>query len=186
MGRMWRIAVERAGLSDVAERALVGRGLVDADLARLRAADTLVLAGMADAVRERHRGDEVRMLSEATARRERCVVLDAGTFGAPGAQGATGEELLRAIALARLGAPGVQTIAVRFDLLGLELAQVALAFGADAWCGDFGARGVLPLFDVSERRAEIHGLLERIGRRAVWTDARAPGAESGASAEEHA
>jgi 2-iminoacetate synthase ThiH len=175
MGRMARLALERAGLADVAERALSGVGLGEADLARLRGADTLVLAGLADAVRERHRGDVVQMLHEDAARRDRQVVaLD---LGAPGAEGATGEELLRAVALARLGASGAQAVAVRFDVLGLELAQVALAFGADAWWGDFGARRVLPLFDASERRAEVQGLLERIGRRAVWHDARELGAE---------
>ena len=183
---MWRLAVERAGLADVAERALAGRGLGADDLARLRTADTLVLAGMADAVRERHRGDDVRMLPEGAARREPGVILLEA--GAAGEQGATGEELLREVALARLAASGAQSIAVRFDALGLELAQVALAFGADAWWGDFGARRVLPLFHANERRAEIQGLLERVGRRAVWDDARADHgvADAATLIEEHA
>lgn len=178
MGRMWRLAVERAGLSDVAERALAGAGLGDADLARLRAADTLVLAGLADAVRERHHGDAVRMWPPDAARRDRAVVwLDPGT---PGESGPTGEELLREVAFARLRAPGASSLAVRFDALGLELAQVAITFGADAWWGDFGARRVLPLVETAERRAEIQGLLERAGRRVVWSDAR----DAAASAEE--
>jgi 2-iminoacetate synthase ThiH len=179
MGRLWRLAVERAGLADVAERALAGRGLDAAGLARLRAADTLVLAGMADAVRERHRGDEVRMFPEEVARRDRSLVALEPSGGPGGAVGmeATGEEWLREVALARLGAAGSLSIGVRFDLLGIELAQVALVFGADAWWGDFGARRVLPLFGASERRGEIRGLFERIGRRPVWIDAPATARE---------
>ena len=170
MGRIWQRAVSEAGLAGVAERALAGRGLDEADLARLREADTLVLAALADAVREKHRGDEVRMLREDLARRERALVrLD---LAQGGVIGPTGEELLREVALARLRAPASESVAVRFDALGLELAQAALVFGADAWWGDFGGRKTLPLFDASERRAQIQGLVERAGRRVVWVDAR--------------
>ena len=175
MRRTAKRAVERAGLGELAERALAGHGLADADLARVRAADTLVLGVLADAVRERHRGDEVRMWSEESARRERALVrLE---LASAGAQGPTGEELLRELALVRLRAPGTQSIAVRFDALGLELAQAALVFGADAWWGDFGARRSLPTLDASERRAEIQGLVERAGRRVVWADTQFVAAE---------
>src|SRR5436190_13230034 len=141
MGRLLSHAIEEAGLGDIAARALEGQGLCAADLARLREADVLLVAGLADLVRERHRGNEVRLLGNEAARREHDLVrveLDAG-----GASGPTGQELLKRIALARLAAPASQGIAVGFEQIGLELAQTALAFGADALFGDLGTKRTL-------------------------------------------
>lgn len=167
IGVMLRRALERAGLVDAGERALAGKGLAEGDLARLRAADTLVLAGLADAVRARHRGDDVRMSSEDVARRGGAVVLDVRIDGA---DGPTGEEILREVALARLVTAGSKGIAVRIDAVGLELAQTALVFGADVLCADLRATRALPLLDAADRRTEITGLVERAGRRVVWQD----------------
>src|SRR5205814_1365550 len=118
-------------------------GLSEADLARLRAADVLVVAGLADLVRAKHRGDEVRLLGGEAARRANDLTrldLDAG-----GAAGATGQELLLRIALARLALPANKGLAVGFEQIGLQLAQTALAFGADALFGDLGSKRTLPL-----------------------------------------
>lgn len=168
IGAMLRRALEGAGLVDVAERTLAGRGLVEGDLVRLRQADTLILAGLADAARVRHRGDDVRMSSEESARRAGMVVLDVRVDGG---EGPTGEEILREVALARLATPGARGIAVRVDAIGLELAQTALAFGADALCVDVRATRALPLLDAADRRKEMTGLVERAGRRVLWEDA---------------
>jgi 2-iminoacetate synthase ThiH len=169
MGRMMRAAIERAGLSDVAERALSGKGLDAKDLKRLRKADVLVLAGLADAVREKHRGHEVRVLTvdaASVASDLKLLELDAGR-----ADGATGQELLIEIAVARLTTPAAQGIAVSFEQLGLELAQTALVFGADALVGDLGSRRTLPLLDGPlARRTELTGLIERTGRTARFDD----------------
>ncbi len=172
MGRLATAAIERAGLAALQQRALQGQGLCAEDLARLRETDTLVLAALADGVREQHRGDEVRLLGSEAARRAHDLValeLDAG-----GADGPTGEELLREVALARLRVACDQGIGLSFDRLGLELAQTALAFGADALFGDFARARVLPLLDgPAARRVEITGLIERAGRRVRWVDASA-------------
>lgn len=165
VGAMLRRALDRAGLGDVAERALTGAGLSTADLTRFRTADTLVLAGLADLVRARHRGDDVRVLVEDVARRTGAVLVGVRLEGA---RGPTGEELLREVALARLATPASVAVAVGLDALGLELAQTALVFGADVLCGDARSARTLPLLDASDRRAEITGLVERSGRHCIW------------------
>jgi 2-iminoacetate synthase ThiH len=157
-------AVERAGLSDLAERALSGGGLEARDVATLRASDVLLVAGLADAVRARHRGDEVRLLASDQARLQPELVrlqLDPGR-----ADGPTGQELLFEIAIARLATPAARGIAVSVEQLGLQLAQTALAFGADTLIADLSSKRTLPLLDgPAARREEIAGLLQRAGRR---------------------
>jgi hypothetical protein len=179
MGRLLSHVIDQAGLGDIAARALEGQGLGADDLARLRGADVLLVAGLADLVRERHRGDEVRLLPSEAARRESDLVrvdLDAG-----GASGPTGQELLLRIALARLAAPVSKGIAVGFDQIGLELAQTALAFGADALFGDLGGKRTLPLLDgPAARRHEITGLIERAGRSVRWVDLNATASDHNA------
>jgi hypothetical protein len=172
IGRQLQKALDRTGLAELAERALRGQGLALEDVAALERADLLIVAGLADAVRARHRGDEVRLLSGTAARREPDLVrlhLDAGR-----ADGPTGEELLRQVALARLSTPCDRGVAVSYEQIGLELAQVALAFGADALWGDLDNKRTLPLLNgPSARRTEIEGLIARAGRAAKWVDATA-------------
>jgi 2-iminoacetate synthase ThiH len=169
MGRLLQRAVERAGLSELCERALAGRGLSPEELAQLRETDVLIVAGLADAVRERHFGDEVRVLGNDTARREPLHARP--PIAPPSAAGTTGQQVLFEIALARLATPVEQGLCVSFDALGLELAQVALTFGADALCGDLAAKRVLPLLEgVAARRIELQGLVERAGRSVRFID----------------
>lgn len=165
LGIMLRRALESAGLEQLGEQALAGEGLRPADLDRLRRADTLVLAGLADAVRERHRGAGVRVLTEEGARRSGAVLVGVRVEGE---YGPTGEELLREVALARLATPAAYGVAVGLDALGLELAQASLVFGADVLVGDVRTSRTLPLLDTVDRRSEITGLVERAGRDCVW------------------
>jgi 2-iminoacetate synthase ThiH len=177
MGRLLTRAVAQAGLSEIAARALEGRGLDAADIERLRAADVLVVAGLADAVRKKHRGDEVRVLSVEAARREpELCRLD---LPAGGAEGPTGQELLVQVALARLRTPCDKAIGFSFEQLGLELSQTALVFGADALFGDLGSKRTLPLLDgQAARRAELTGLIERSGRRVRFVEVASVSLES--------
>jgi hypothetical protein len=164
MGRILDRALEQAGLSDLAERVLQGRGLADAELGRMRAADVLVLAGLADAVRERFHGMDVRVMGTAAAQREPEMLRLA--FGDEGEAARTGQELLCEVALARLATPGRRSVGVRVDEFGLQLAQVALTFGADVLLCELGGDRILPLLDGPEaRRAELAALIERAGRR---------------------
>jgi 2-iminoacetate synthase ThiH len=169
MGRLLTRAVAQAGLSELAARALEGRGLNAEDIERLREANVLLVAGLADAVRKKHRGDEVRVLSIEAARREPDLYrLD---LPAGAADGPTGQELLLLVALARLRTPCDKAIALSFEQLGLELAQTALVFGADALFGDLGSKRTLPLLDGhAARRAELTGLIERSGRRVRFVE----------------
>lgn len=179
IGRLLRKALEQAGLSDIAERALRGHGLGGSDLAMLERADLLLVAGLADAVRQQHRGDEVRLLGSALAKREPDLLRPPLQSGR--ADGPTGEELLRQIALARLATPCSRGIAVSFEQLGLELAQTALAFGADVLFGDLETKRTLPLLSgKAARRQEIAGLIERSGRRVRVVDD-APAATAGSA-----
>jgi hypothetical protein len=171
MGRILDRALEQAGLSDLAERVLQGRGLTAAELVRVRGADVLVLAGLADAVRERFHGDDVRVLGSAAAQRDAELMRLA--FEDRGEGGRTGQELLTEVALARLATPGQRSIGVRVDEIGLQLAQVALTFGADVLFGDLGGDRILPLLDGPEaRRAELDALIERAGRKVRQEDLR--------------
>lgn len=178
MGRMLDRAIEHAGLKEVAERALSGKGLEPQDLACLTQAEILIVAGLADAVRAQHRGDEVRVLGGDAARREpQLVRLNLGETAET--QGRTGEELLRVVALARLQTATTHGIAVSFEQVGLGLAQIALTFGADTLIGDLGSARTLPLLDgKAARRDEIAGLIERAGRRARFVDAQPLAMES--------
>jgi hypothetical protein len=167
MGRLLEQAIEQAGLAELARRALSGCGLGPRDIDALRAADVLLVAGLADAVRARHRGDDVRLMSDDDARRAPDVQRLSLVPG--GADGATGQELLLEVALARLQTPVERSIAVGWEQLGLQLAQTALAFGADVLFGDLSTRRTLPLLDgPAARREEIRGLCERAGRRVRW------------------
>ncbi|MEY4578060.1 MAG: hypothetical protein RL701_2763 [Pseudomonadota bacterium] len=158
-------ALETAGLADYQERVMAAVPLTHVELTQLRAVDLLLVAGLADARRARHHGDDVQLLSYAAARTAGVVVFDQ----TPTAAGATGAELLRELALLRLATPAHMAVAVSIEGLGLELAQTALLFGADALVGDLGNARTLPLLDgVAARKRELEGLIVRSGRRAKF------------------
>lgn len=167
MGRILSRALEAAGLADFQTRVLSGSPLQEDELARLRAADLLLVAGLADNMRAYFRGDEVRVLAERSARELGLIVFDQRARE----EGLTGAELLRELALLRLCTPPSQSIAVSMESLGLELAQTALLFGADSLVGDLRSERTLPLLDgPTSRRREVEGLVARSGRRARFSD----------------
>lgn len=168
MGRFLMRAVQAAGLAELAERALFGQGLVASDLARLRGEDLLLVAGLADLVREKLRGDEVRIFPRSSVPDGAVVVVDAALGAGPAA---TGANFLREVALARLAEPAERSIAVSFEAAGLELAQTALLFGADVIFGELSGKRTLPLLDGPQaRRTELLGLCERAGRRVRFVE----------------
>ena len=167
MGRVLSKAIEAAGLSEVRARALAGTALTQTDIEQLRGTDLLLVAGLADEVRARFRGDDVRIVPKARVREPKLAVFEA----VPEAAGATGADVLREVALLRLRTPGDTALAVSYDALGLELAQTALLFGADVLFGELLGKRTLPLLDgPSARRREIAGLVERSGRRPRFAD----------------
>lgn len=167
MGRMLSRAIEAAGMGELAERALSGAGLDEADMARVREADLLIVAGLADAVRARHRGDEVQLYDRRSLGGAGPIELLDLDVGRP--DGPTGQEALLAVAHARLSTPADRAVAVDYEQIGLELAQTALAFGADALYGELSGKRTLPLLDgPAARQREIEGLIERGGKRVRW------------------
>jgi 2-iminoacetate synthase ThiH len=134
--------IEVAGLGDLIEARRAG-GLSAEQLARLRSADLLVLGALADRVRADEVGAEVTIYTAEPP----VDGLPRVTFPAPGAPGesVTGLELLREVAVARVaGAPRLR-IRVDWAVCGLEIAQVALGFGADELVGRIANKRGLPL-----------------------------------------
>lgn len=168
MGSMLTRAIDEAGFSDTKNRVLAGEALSAAELERLRAADLLVVAGLADLARREARGEEVRLIASGSPRDPALSVFEAAADSGA-ADSPTGADLLRSIALTRLQLPREQSLAVSLDELGVELAQTALVFGADVLFGDLGGKRTLPLIDGPDaRRVELTGLIERSGRKVVF------------------
>jgi hypothetical protein len=165
MGKVFSRALAQAGLSDLQERALSGEPLGPAELQQLAAADLLLVAGLADVMRARFRGDEVRLLPARAVREPEFVVFK----GVASEHGATGADVLRDLALLRLSTEPSVGVAVALETMGLELAQTALLFGADTLIGDLSNARTLPLLDgVAARQREVAGLIARSGRRVIF------------------
>lgn len=128
MSTLVQDAICAAGLADVLE-ARLGGALVDGAMSRLRDADLLVLGALADRVRAQEVGDEVRIyVREAPAG-------DPPHAASEGRRELTGSDLLREVALRRIAGPAKTPVRVDWTDCGLELAQVALCFGADELAG---------------------------------------------------
>jgi len=98
---------------------------------------------------------------------------------------------LRAIAVLRLTGPIGQSIVVDFGVVGLEIAQVGLSFGATDLAGPIGSRKGLPLADDSKKvikRRELAGFVERAGFRPVFVNSEASSTtdDAAAAAGDHA
>jgi len=164
-------ALARAGLEGVLAARLGGDlSAVHAHGSGLRSADLLVLGAMADRVRAAEVGDEVRIYLTGAPERGATVLRGPGF------------ELLREVALARILGPKRGRVRVDFAAVGLELAQVALGFGADELSGTPTTKRGLPIAPdaltdrgkrsarvslASAKRAEIEALVRRAGRRPV-------------------
>ena len=86
---------------------------------------------------------------------------------APWCVEAAGTHRLWSIAAARIALGGETRVEARHDLIGLRMAQLALAFGADALTGPIEADRLLPLAGVSRptenTRAGLAALVEQAG-----------------------
>jgi 2-iminoacetate synthase ThiH len=175
-------AIARAGLADVAFARNTG------DLERVRAqrdalskADLLALGALADRVRQDEVGDVVRIFTNVKPDDGDDVVdMHAGGIGA------VGIEFLRAVAVARITGPRAAKVRVDWSKTGLELAQVALGFGASELVGPIASKRGLLIADDAQKKVkgegmvslqsmkqrEIAALVRRSGRRAVIVSAR--------------
>jgi hypothetical protein len=171
-------AIENAGLDDVLVKRREGRERT-IDVSRLRGADLLVLGALADRIRAEEVGPQVRIVTAAI-----CSEPGVATVP-PGGVEMTGLELLRRVAILRLTGSRGATVRVDFGRCGLELAQIALGFGANELMGRIvsksgaafaegalmgvGKKSRLELADIVKRR-EIEGFVRLAGREPVFVD----------------
>jgi hypothetical protein len=182
MSVLVRRAIAAAGLENVLVQRRAG-DVRSVDVGRLLAADLLVLGALADRVRAEEVGCEVRILTFAR-------FADGGVLALPPmGRDMTGLEFLRAVAVARLTGPRASTVRIDFALSGLEIAQVALGFGANELMGPIVSRSGAAfaegaLVGVGKksrrelasvvRRREIEGFVRLAGRDPVFVDAEGP------------
>ncbi|MBX3205850.1 MAG: hypothetical protein KF764_12325 [Labilithrix sp.] len=173
MTRFVEKAIARAGLADVVPaRARGDLGAVHALVASLGEIDLLALGAVADVVRVSEGGDVVRVHPTASS--------DVAWI-----RGAASElELLRAVAVARITGPVGGRVGVDWGEQGLELAQVALGFGATDLTGPITRKsGDLIADDELKKvkgqgmvaasalkRREIAALVRNAGRTCEFTD----------------
>jgi hypothetical protein len=188
MSKLVERAIDAAGLGAVLAARREAASM-DAHLARIRAADLLALGALADRVRAEEMGAEVRIFQGAPPSGDEGAP-PSGDEGAPGVivlprdgEELTGLDLLREVAVARITGPRGAHVRVDWTRCGLELAQVALGFGADELAGFIATKRGLPIADgelagggkKSKRelaqvvkRKELASYVERGGRIAVF------------------
>jgi 2-iminoacetate synthase ThiH len=159
-------SLERAGLGALLSRR--ERGEVpddDAAIELLASADVLLLGAAADLARRRECGTETRIfVPTAPVPNQIMAVLGER-------EAARGTALLRGIAVLRLTGPIGQSIVLDFSVLGLEIAQVGLSFGATDLAGPLASSRGLPVLDDQKKvikRREIAAYVERAGFRPVF------------------
>jgi 2-iminoacetate synthase ThiH len=161
-------ALAEAGLTEIYEARRAG-DLDPAQVDYLERADLLAVGALADRIRKEEVGDEVRVFSE---RSEEILVIESRP------------DLLRRVAVARIRAARAARIAIDWNDVGIELAQVALGFGASDLVGHVQMKRGLPIAEGAlggvgkksdlvpmERlkKQELEGYIRRSGRSPVWT-----------------
>jgi hypothetical protein len=150
-------AIAAAGLAEIVAARRAG-AISAADVERLRHADLLALGALADAVRAEEAGADVKIFADGASAvaGDRVVVLP------PDATSLTGLELLREVAIARVAGPRSARVRVDWARCGLELAQVALGFGANELVGPIANKRGLPL---------VEGEMLGVGKKSGWEPA---------------
>ena len=182
MSRLVQERLEQAGLLAWLDLRAQQRATTDAPWReRLASIDLLTLGAAADLGRRRECGDETRVYVPFPPVPGENLVLVGPS------EPARGSQLLRKIAVLRLTGPVGLRIVVDFGVVGLEIAQVSLSFGATDLAGPIASRRGLPLAEVDEarklfKRAEIAGYVERAGFRPVFVATDAPAGSGDSSA----
>jgi 2-iminoacetate synthase ThiH len=150
-------AILAAGLGPIAEARRGG------DLARvselvpaLESCDLLALGALADRVRKEEVGDEVKVFTRGTPSSGPGVfVVHADETEVSKGRGT----VLRRVAMARITGPRAGRVVVDWASVGLELAQVALGFGASELAGPVVTRRGLPIADDRTQKVKGVGLV---------------------------
>jgi hypothetical protein len=160
-------ALARAGLADVLDarldppRAGDARATIEASLDGV---DTLLIGAMADRVRDAERGEIVRMYLETPLDIDPTRLRLVAPSWRPSDGGLA---FVRAVATARLLAPSGVSFIVDVERVGIQLAQLALAWGADAWLVRLST---LALQVAEEDHDHDAGPLVSIGKKASIND----------------
>jgi hypothetical protein len=168
-------AIDAAGLSSILAARRAGT-MGEGEAAKLRGADLLALGALADRVRCEEVGDEVRIYAPPPD--------DDGAIVLPrDDRELTGLELLREVAVARVTARQGERVRVDWTRCGLELAQVALGFGANELAGHIASKRGLPIAEGElagvgkksrlqlahvVKKRELAGFVRRAGRTPVF------------------
>lgn len=168
-------AIARAGLLPLlAARRRGDRDALVASMATWRRADLLALGAVADAIRAEEIGETVRIHAAAEPASD-VVWIEAAENDL---------ETLREIAVVRIAAPRGARVGVDWSRYGLEVAQVALGFGASDLKGPITKKSGLPILAgdarkvkgqglvdlASIKRRELAALVRHAGRVAVFVD----------------
>jgi 2-iminoacetate synthase ThiH len=143
----------------------------------LERADLLAVGALADLVRTEEVGDLVRVYANARPEPSDSAV----EVRRDGAGDGAGMKLLRAVAIARITGPRAGDVRVDWSEIGIELAQVALGFGANELVGPIANKRGLAIADDATKKVkgegmvslqamkqrELAGLVRRSGRRVV-------------------
>jgi hypothetical protein len=132
------------------------------DFARLRAwaekldgADLLAVGGLADRIRADEVGEVVRVYTGARPD----GAGEAFVIDGEGLDGVRRADVLRRVACARITGPRGARVRVDWSSVGIELAQVALGFGANELAGPVLNRRGLPIADDATRKVKGAGLV---------------------------
>ena len=158
MSRFIEEAIAKGGLTPV----LTARRAGDLDAVRGTApawgkADLLVLGAVADTVRVEDVGEVVRIHEHAprggAPGDAEITWVDASVY-------ASELEFLRAVAIARIAALNGPRIGVDWSKCGMELAQVALGFGASELRGPITRKSGLPIYADEKLKVKGQGMVE--------------------------
>lgn len=206
MTRFVEAAIAKAGLLPVLAAHRAGDlETVAASVTSWGAADLLVLGAVADAVRTEDVGQVVRVHptppTPPTHATQATHAAEGDVTWVETSTDASELDFLRAVAVARIAAPKGARIGVDWAQRGMELAQVALGFGASDLRGPITRKSGLPIFADEKlkvkgqgmvalaaiKRQEIAALVTHAGRLPMFTDdeaqAREPAAREPATRE---
>ena len=156
MSRFVEESIAKAGLLPVLAAHRAGDlEAVRAAASSLRAADLLVLGAVADTVRAEDVGPTVHLHERASAGSPLPEVLWVEPV-----KGASELDLLREVAIARIGAAPGARIGIDWSQCGMELAQVALGFGASDLRGPITRKSGLPIYEDEKLKVKGQGMVE--------------------------
>ena len=159
MTRFVEEAIAKAGLLPV----LVARRSGDLETVRASAttwgtADLLALGAVADAVRIEDVGEVVRIHERARAASDEADPSDVAWVET--SPDASELDFLRAVAIARIAARKGARIGVDWSRCGMELAQVALGFGASDLRGPITRKSGLVILEGEKLKLKGQGMVE--------------------------